>query len=50
MDKDNVLVITCPCCGKKIEISEEEFERRVQQVGRMVPMFCTNDCAIRFSS
>ena len=50
MDKDNVLVITCPCCGKKIEISEEEFERRIQQVGRMVPMFGTNDCAIRFSS
>ena len=50
MDKDNVLVITGPCCGKKIEISEEEFERRIQQVGRMVPMFCTNDCAIRFSS
>lgn len=50
MDKDNVLVITCPCCGKKIEISEEEFERRIQQVGRIVPMFCTNDCAIRFSS
>ncbi len=42
------MTLTCPCCKRKIEVDEKELLHRYKN--RFVPIFCTYECEIRYSS
>ncbi|MBQ1547619.1 MAG: hypothetical protein IIZ61_04425 [Lachnospiraceae bacterium] len=44
-----IVVMTCPCCGRKFEITSAYQEHVYSQSG-YVPLFCTLDCQLRFSN
>ncbi len=43
------LTFVCPYCKRKFEVSSADLQNRYKKSG-MVPIFCTAECELRFSS